>query len=84
MLAVGHAGVGSRNPGETLSVDVYGDAMTDTGMGGRLFRGTKRLLGKSDIRRLMVFDHPFPVGGAGDTHPAPDARRRYPATVGSI
>ena len=59
MLAVGNAGVGSRNPGETLSVDVYGDAMTDTGMGGRLFRGTKRLLGKADIRRLMVFDHPF-------------------------
>ena len=58
-LAVGFAGAGSRNPGETLSVDVYGDAMTDTGMRGRLFRGTKRLLGKADVRRLMVFDHPF-------------------------
>lgn len=59
MLAVGYAGAGSRNPGETMTVDVYGDAMTDTGMRGRLFRGTKRLLGKADVRRLMVFDHPF-------------------------
>ena len=58
-LAVGFAGAGSRNPGETMRVDVYGDAMTDTGMRGRLFRGTKRLLGKADVRRLMVFDHPF-------------------------
>ena len=59
MLAVGYASAGSRNPGETMTVDVYGDAMTDTGMRGRLFRGTKRLLGRSDVRRLMVFDHPF-------------------------
>ena len=58
-LAIGHASAGSRNPGETLTVDVYGDAMTDTGMRGRLFCGTKRLLGKSEVRRLMVFDHPF-------------------------
>ena len=59
ILAVGYASAGSRSPGETLTVDVYGDAMTDTGMRGRLFRGTKRLLGKADVRRLMVFDHPF-------------------------
>lgn len=59
MLAVGYASAGSRNPREMLTVDVYGDAMTDTGMRGRLFRGTKRLLGKADVRRLMVFDHPF-------------------------
>ncbi len=59
MLSVGHASAGSRNPGETLTVDVFGDAMTDPGMRGRLFRGTKRLLGKAEIRRLMVFDHPF-------------------------
>ena len=59
MLAVGYASAGSRNPGETMTVDVFGDAMTDTGMRGRLFRGTKRLLGKADVRRLMVFDHPF-------------------------
>ena len=59
MLAVGYAKDRSRNPAETMTVDVYGDAMTDTGMRGRLFRGTKRLLGKADVRRLMVFDHPF-------------------------
>ena len=59
MLAVGHAGADSRSPGETLSVDVYGDAMTDIGLKGRLFRGVKRLLGRNDVRRLMVFDHPF-------------------------
>ena len=59
MLAVGHAGADSRSPGETLTVDVYGDAMTDIGLQGRLFRGVKRLLGKNDVRRLMVFDHPF-------------------------
>ena len=59
MLAVGYASAGSRNPGEILTMDVYGDAMTDTGMRGRLFRGTKHLLGKADVRRLMVFDHPF-------------------------
>ncbi len=58
-LAVGHAGADSRTPGETLTVDVYGDAMTDIGLQGRLFRGVKRLLGKNDVRRLMVFDHPF-------------------------
>ena len=58
-LAVGYAGADSRSPGDALSVDVYGDAMTDTGMQGRLFRGTKRLLGRKDVRRLMVFDHPF-------------------------
>ena len=59
MLAVGNAGADSRQPGETLTVDVYGDAMTDAGLQGRLFRGVKRLLGKKDVRRLMVFDHPF-------------------------
>jgi hypothetical protein len=31
----------------------------DSGLQGRLFRGTKRLLGDSTVRRLMVFDHPF-------------------------
>ena len=33
--------------------------MTDSGLQGRLFRGTKRLLGDEHVRRLMVFDHPF-------------------------
>ncbi len=58
-LAVGNVAADSRSPGETLTTEVYGDAMTDSGLLGRLFRGTKRLLGKQDVRRLMVFDHPF-------------------------
>ena len=59
MLAVGNAGADSRNPGDTLAVDVYGDATIDVGMQGRLFRGTKRLLGRQNMHRLMVFDRPF-------------------------
>ncbi len=46
-------------PPETLTTKVYGQATTDAGLQGRLFRGTKRLLGDPNVRRLMVFDHPF-------------------------
>ena len=59
MLAVGHGGGDSRNPGETVAADVYGAATTDVGMQGRLFRGTKRLLGRRNMERLLVFDRPF-------------------------
>lgn len=58
-LAVGMGGHGSRDPVETLTKRVYGQAIRDCGMKGRLFRGTKRLLGDPKVRRLMVFDHPF-------------------------
>lgn len=58
-ISVGGSDPTSRNPGEALSTAVYGDAMTDTGLQGRLFRGTKRMLGNKDVRRLLVFDHPF-------------------------
>ena len=44
---------------EISSTDVYGQPWIDRGMPGRLFRGIKRLLGNSSIRRLLVFDHPF-------------------------
>ena len=44
---------------ETATEKVYGAAVTDSSLQGRLFRGTKRLLGDEDVRRLMVFDHPF-------------------------
>ena len=44
---------------ETATEKIYGAAMTDSSLQGRLFRGTKRLLGDEDVRRLMVFDHPF-------------------------
>ena len=44
---------------ETATQKVYGAAVTDSGMQGRLFRGTKRLLGDESVRRLMVFEQPF-------------------------
>lgn len=44
---------------ETSTQKIYGAPVTDSGLQGRLFRGTKRLLGDEHVRRLMVFDHPF-------------------------
>jgi len=44
---------------EIASTAVYGLPMNDRGLKGRLFQGIKRLLGKSDIKRLMVFSHAF-------------------------
>ena len=44
---------------ERATQNVYGQPVVDRGMPGRLFRGVKRLLGNSSIKRLMVFDHPF-------------------------
>ena len=44
---------------ETETASVYGQPWVDRGMPGRLFRGVKRLLGNSSIKRLLVFDHPF-------------------------
>ncbi len=58
-LLVGDADPEHRRPAETLTQRVYGKAFRDTGLSGRLFRGTKRLLGDPNVRRLMVFDHPF-------------------------
>ncbi len=46
-------------PVETATQKIYGRPLIDSGLQGRLFRGTKRLLGDSRVRRLMVFDHPF-------------------------
>ncbi|MFP6801703.1 MAG: Hsp70 family protein [Pseudomonadales bacterium] len=46
---------------ETETSSVYGQPWVDRGMPGRLFRGVKRLLGNSSIRRLLVFDHPFRI-----------------------
>jgi hypothetical chaperone protein len=44
---------------ETVTERHYGKPIVDSGLQGRLFRGTKRLLGDPRIRRLMVFEHPF-------------------------
>ena len=38
---------------------VYGQSFVDGSLPGRLFRGTKRLLGDAEIKRIMVFDRPF-------------------------
>ena len=46
---------------EVSSQSVYGQSHIDRGMPGRLFRGVKRLLGNSSIKRLMVFNQPFRV-----------------------
>ena len=50
---------GGRQGPQVLTRKVYGQPVRDSGLRGRLFRGTKRLLGRADARRLMVFDHPF-------------------------
>jgi hypothetical chaperone protein len=49
------------NPGavDTVTTKIYGASVVDSGLQGRLFRGTKRLLGDASVRRLMVFEHPF-------------------------
>lgn len=49
----------STSEHEVSTNDVYGKAVIDRGMQGRLFQGVKRLLGNPSIKRLMVFDHPF-------------------------
>ncbi|MFT7091372.1 MAG: putative chaperone protein [Candidatus Azotimanducaceae bacterium] len=49
----------STSEHEVTTNDVYGKAVIDRGMQGRLFQGVKRLLGNPSIKRLMVFDHPF-------------------------
>lgn len=60
-LLVGDPGANSRSAPETASQNVYGPAVTDLGLPGRLFRGLKRLLGDPNTRRLMVFDQPFRI-----------------------
>lgn len=45
---------------ETASTDfIYGQAFVDSGEKGRLFRGVKRMLGRADVPRLMVFEKAF-------------------------
>ena len=55
----GEGGEGAPGEVDTVTDKVYGAPLTDSSMQGRLFRGTKRLLGDEGVRRLMVFDHPF-------------------------
>ncbi len=59
-LVTGEAEAGDpfSQPEITTSA-VYGAAVIDRGLPGRLFRGVKRLIGNAEMKRLMVFDHPF-------------------------
>ena len=50
---------GGRTAPQLLVQKVYGAPALDSGLRGRLFHGTKRLLGNADIRRLSVFDQRF-------------------------
>ncbi len=56
---VDSGGADEPAPLQTTTTRIYGRPLLDSGLRGRLFRGVKRLLGNSGIRRLMVFDHPF-------------------------
>ncbi|MCC5873441.1 MAG: Hsp70 family protein [Gammaproteobacteria bacterium] len=58
-ILVGAAGANSREAPETMTQKVYGPALEDPGLPGRLFRGLKRLLGDPHTRRLMVFGQPY-------------------------
>jgi hypothetical chaperone protein len=46
-------------PGEAETTTVYGQAFNDSSLPGRLFRGTKRLLGNTNTDRTLVFDKAF-------------------------
>lgn len=45
--------------GESETATVYGQAFNDSSLPGRLFRGTKRLLGNTKTNRTLVFDKAF-------------------------
>ena len=49
----------TRLPAEAETSLVYGQAFNDGSLPGRLFRGTKRLLGTKSSDRIMVFNRPF-------------------------
>jgi hypothetical chaperone protein len=46
-------------PGESDTATVYGQAFNDSSLPGRLFRGTKRLLGNAATDRTIVFEKAF-------------------------
>lgn len=55
-------GGGESTPGgsgESDTATVYGQAFNDSSLPGRLFRGTKRLLGNTTTDRTLVFDKAF-------------------------
>jgi len=57
--STGQMDAGTQLPQTAETNLVYGQAFNDGSLPGRLFRGTKRLLGSVDTHRVMVFDRPF-------------------------
>jgi len=57
--STGHMDMATQLPAEADTHMVYGQAFNDGSLPGRLFRGTKRLLGSVDTQRIMVFNRPF-------------------------
>jgi len=57
--STGQMDMGSQLPSTADTQVFYGQAFNDGSLPGRLFRGTKRLLGSVETNRIMVFDRPF-------------------------
>lgn len=57
--STGQMDMASQLPAEADTHLIYGQAFNDGSLPGRLFRGTKRLLGSVDTQRIMVFNRPF-------------------------
>lgn len=57
--STGQMDMATQLPSEADTHLVYGQAFNDGSLPGRLFRGTKRLLGSVDTQRVMIFNRPF-------------------------
>ncbi len=53
------AGTADGPASESETTKVYGQAFNDAGLPGRLFRGTKRLLGNTASDKTVIFSRPF-------------------------
>jgi len=57
--STGQMDMSTQLPAQAETHLVYGQAFNDGSLPGRLFRGTKRLLGSVETERVMIFDRPF-------------------------
>ena len=58
-LSTGQIDPDTGIPGAAETQKIYGREIDDAGLPGRLFHGTKRLLGSPDAERIVVFNRPF-------------------------
>jgi hypothetical chaperone protein len=58
-VSTGQVDTQSGIPTTADTSTIYGDEVVDSGMPGRLFFGTKRLLGNASNQRISVFGRPF-------------------------